>query len=48
MAFERKHSKNRTDMRIKMWRHTLNVRKREEFKRNEKGKKEQELEHRSN
>jgi len=35
-------------MRIKMWRHTLNVMKKEEFKRNEKEKKGQELEHRSN
>lgn len=30
---------------IRMWRHTLSVNKKEEFKENEKGKKGEELEH---
>lgn len=32
------------DVRIKMWRHTSSLRKREEFKGNEKGEKGEELE----
>lgn len=33
------------NVRIKMWRHILNVRRREEFKGNEKGENKEELEH---